>query len=826
MPSTKVFAAVLAALAVPMVNASPCKPKAPTTTDAALPGITTSETITALTSGTVTGTATTESSPATTTEAACSQYTPFEEQPAECGKTGTAPNCADKIIGTPSTCVDWKECGNTCGKTLGCKSFSVQGSTCTLYETLIEDLGFTPGLGSSRFYDLELCFTCAEESSATSGTETATGTQTTETGIETATGTQTTETAAGTQTTETDVETATGAQTTATSDTETATGTQTTETSTETGAGTQTTETGIETATGTQTTETSAAANTDTTGTATSTETISESISESGTTTAAATTTTEAACAAYTLKVDAPTTCGKFGKPASNADYDVLGEDIVGNAYANDCAIKCADLRIELDPEARCQSFSFKDGVCKFYSTPVSVLHIEQCSITDGAHFYDFVDCYSCHEDAAPTTTTETAAETGTTSTEVIAESDTTTTAAATTTTEAATTTTEAATTTAGACTAAYTTIASAPIEKCNIEGMPYNGAQSFSDYTVSGPDECAVKCAADERCTTFAYYTGMRRCELFSDEFGALNIAPCNVDTNGMCPENGFFYELNACYAKCDGDASPATTTETSFEALTTTTGAATTTTEAAITSSTEAAATTTEAAVITTTTEMETSTTEAATTTTEAAPVCTNYIPKPDRPSTCGKEGRVACSDSEKLGQTFYAYNADKCGKVCGTTDGCKTFSFKKSTSKCQLYKSALESLQFRPCTTGVKFYDLEKCYTCQSEETPAPPATCARYVPNFASCSQGTHCGTPGSICEEERIPNAGDASCLENCAKSCISFGTECKYFSYKPASNRFSAKCNLYKSGKITKNSRYSTKFYEQPCFKCQGPTST
>ncbi|CAG7563298.1 unnamed protein product [Fusarium equiseti] len=702
MPSTKVFAAVLAALAVPMVNASPCKPKAPTTTDTALPGLTTSETVTALTSGTATGTATTESSPATTTVAACSQYTPFEEQPAECGKTGTAPNCADKIIGTPSTCVDWKECGNTCGKTLGCKSFSVQGSTCTLYDTLIEELGFTPGLGSSRFYDLELCFTCAEESSATSGTETATGTQTTETGIETATGTQTTETAAGTQTTETDIDTATGAQTTATSGTETASGTQTTETTAETGAGIQTT-------------ETSAAANTDTTETTTSTETISESISESGTTTAAATTTTEAACAAYTLKVDAPTTCGKFGKPASNVDYDILGEDIVGNAYANDCAIKCADLRIELDPEARCLSFSFKDGVCKFYNTPVSVLHIEQCSITDGAHFYDFSDCYSCHEDAAPTTT-ETAAETGTTSTEVIAESDTTTAAAAT-------------------------------------------------------------------------------------------------------------------------------TTTETSSEALTTTTGAATTTTEAAITSSTEAVATssteaaitssteaadttTTEAATTTTEAAIIATTTEAATTTTEAAPVCTNYIPKPNRPSTCGQEGRVACSDSEKLGPSFYAYNADKCGKVCGTTEGCKTFSFKKSTSKCQLYKSALESLQFRPCTTGVKFYDLEKCYTCQNEETPAPPATCAKYVPNFASCSQGTHCGTPGSICEEERIPNAGDASCLENCAKSCISFGTECKYFSYKPASNRFSAKCDLYKSGKITKNSRYSTKFYEQPCFKCQGPTST
>ena len=708
MPPTKVFAAVLAALAVPMVNASPCKPKAPTTTDAALPGITTSETVTALTSGaltsgTETGTATTATSPATTTEAACSQFTPVEPQPFDCGKTGTAPNCADKIIGTPSTCVDWQECGNTCGKTVGCKSFSIQGNTCTLYETIIEELGFTPGLGSHKFYDLELCFTCAEESSATSVAETATGTQTTET-------------AAGTQTTETDTETATGAQTTATSGTETATGTETTEigidtatgtqttetaagpqttdTTTETGAGIQTTETSAESSAATQTTETSTAANTDTTETATSTETISESISESGTTTAAgATTTTEAAITSST--------------------------------------------------------------------------------------------------EAADTTTTE------------------------------------AATTTTGACTAGYTTIPGAPIEKCNVEGMPNNGADSYETCTVSGPDECAAKCAASEQCATFAYYSGMHHCKLFAEEIASMNVSPCN---DGICEEDGFFYELNACYAKCDGGASPATTTETSSDALTTTTGAATTTTEAAITSSTEvavtssteAATTTTEAAVITTTTaEMETSTTEAATTTTEAAPVCTNYIPKPDRPSSCGKEGRVACSDSEKLGNTFYAYNADKCGKVCGTTEGCKTFSYNRSNSKCQLYKSALESLQFRPCTTGVKFYDLEKCYTCQNEVTPNPPATCSKYVPNFASCGQNTHCGTPGSICEEERIPNAGDASCLENCAKSCISFGDECKYFSYRPASNRFSAKCNLYKSGKITKNYRYSTKFYEKPCFKCQ-----
>ncbi|KAL4728351.1 hypothetical protein ACLX1H_005095 [Fusarium chlamydosporum] len=660
MPSTKVFAAVLAALAVPMVNAGP-----------SLPGVTTSGTVTALTSGTETGTATTETSAATTTVAACSQYTPFEEPPAACGKQGIAPNCDDKIIGTPSTCVDWTECGNTCGMTLGCKSFSVKGRTCTLYNALVEELNWVAndGAESSKFYDLELCFTCAEESSATSGTETATSTETI--------GAQTT----GTETTETASETETGTETSNTI------------------AGTETTETA---------TETSAAPNTDTTETATSTETLSETISESGTTTT-----------------------------------------------------------------------------------------------------------------AAVTTTTETASETGTTSTEVISES--------------ATTTTEAASTTAGSCTAAYTTVASAPTQSCGVEGLA-SGGLLMSSTKADSADDCAAKCAEQAvgvvnprgACNTVGYQPGSGTCSFYyASGIEDLDITTCDP-TNNICMADFQYYDVNVCYAKCDGYVAP-TTTEATTEA-TTSTEAATTTTEAATTTeattSTEAtttteAPTTTEAA--TTTTEMETSTTEeaVATTTTEAAPVCTNYVPKPNRPSTCGKQGRVECDASQKLGSSVWTSNADKCGKVCGSTEGCKTFSFKSSTSKCQLYKSALDSLNFVPCSTGVKFYDLEKCYTCQEEVTPAPPATCSKYVADFGSCDSNTHCGTPGSICEEQRISNAGDASCLENCAKSCINHGSECLYFSFKPAERFAAAKCNLYKSGKITKSRYSSTKFYQQPCFKCQ-----
>ncbi|KPA44700.1 hypothetical protein FLAG1_02437 [Fusarium langsethiae] len=546
MPSTKVFTAFLAALAMGTANAGNCKPKPVTTTDVALPGVTTSGTVTAITSGIETGTATTETSAATTTEAACSKYTPYELQPADCGKKGIAPNCADKVIGTPSTCVDWTECGNTCGKTLGCKSFSVKGRTCTLYKTVVDELGWTAseGAGSSEFYDLELCFTCAEESSATSGTETAAGTQTTET----ATGVQTTETAAGAQTTET-------------------------------AAGTETTET----AAGTQTTET-----------------------------------------------------------------------------------------------------------------------------------------------AAGTETTETAAGTQTT--------------------DAAVTTTEAASTTADSCTAAYTTVDSAPTESCAVQGR--SDASPVAMYRdAENADECAAKCAdyvseenADEVCNSFSYQDDSSSCELYAASVYDLNVDDSECEEGSICQADSSFYDLNACYA------------------------------------------------------------------------------------NTCGKQGKVSCRSSQKLGQPVWAANADKCGKICGTTEGCKTFSFTYNGSKCQLYSAALDQLTFTPCNTGVKFYDLETCYTCQNEVT--PPATCSKYVADFGSCGSNTHCGTRGSICEEVLIPNVGDASCLENCAKSCINFGAECVYFSYKPATPWGNAKCKLYKSGKIIKNKNSIIKFYQQPCFKCQTPRAS
>ncbi|KAL5600406.1 hypothetical protein FOVSG1_008218 [Fusarium oxysporum f. sp. vasinfectum] len=888
MPSSKVFAAILAALA--MADASPCKPKPVTTSGSTAAVVTTSGSTDILSS-----TATTETAATTTTGAACSHYTPYTDiVPADCGKTGVAPSCADKVIGSPITVTDYAQCGNTCGMTVGCKSFSIKGSSCTLYKAPVSSLGyvFNEGSDASHFYDLDLCFGCGE-GTTTSGTETITGSQTTGTEAETsATGsaTETTGTASAGTTTATGSETetsATGSETgtttateseTETSGTAHATGTTDTETSA-TGSQTETT-----TAPG-ATTETSA------------TETLT---ANTDTTTAAATTTTSAGCTAYTPVANPPSTnCAVRGAPSGlSAFFNNLAG--LGNSNTADCARSCGVYHDTTKPNDKCVSFALDaSNTCYLYKVPISSLNVGEGSPV--LEFYDFEACYSCDEGGATTTaagadttttetgsetgtttteagadttTTETGSETGTTTTEAGADttttetgsetgtttteagagstttteagSDTTTTAAGvdTTTTEAgsdtttttaagvdttATTTTEAASTTTDSVCTGYTPVPNPPSASCAVKGKSYK--TYISTDTGSSADVCASKCSEVSGCKSFAYKASSSTCTFYTQTVSELQINSC------ASAEESEFYEFEICYAGCGQAtttteaAGSTTTTEAGVETTATTTTEAgegsTTTTEAAVASTTtteagEASTTTTEAPT-TTTTEAQ-STTEAPTTTT-AAPVCTNYVPLPNAPSTCGKQGKVSCRSTQKLGQATSVTDVNACGKLCGTTLTCKTFSytpkFRSAGGYCQLYSAPLSQLSFTPCNTGVKFYDLDTCYTCSNTPTPTPPATCSKYVPAFEKCAKDTHCGTSGEICQEEKINVAGDASCLENCAKSCIDYGKDCKYFSYQPAFYNSAAKCKLYKSGKITKKSTSWVKFYEQDCFKCQ-----
>ncbi|KAF5618544.1 hypothetical protein F52700_12064 [Fusarium sp. NRRL 52700] len=896
MPSSKVFAAILAALAV--ADASPCKPKPVTTSGSTAAVVTTSGSTNILSS-----TATTETAATTTTGAACSHYTPYTEiVPADCGMTGVAPNCADKVIGSPITVADYAECGNTCGMTVGCKSFSIKGSSCTLYNAPVSSLGYTFNEGSdaSHFYDLDLCFGCGE-GTTTSGTETATASQTTGTETETsATGSATETTGTGSA----------GTTTATNSETETlATGS---ETGTTTATDSETETSGTAHATGTTDTETSATGSqTETTtapGATTETSATETLTANTDTTTAAATTTTSAGCTAYTQVANPPyINCNVRGSASGGGASSQLAS-YSNTASANDCALKCANYHDAANPNDKCLSFSL-DGsnTCRVYNVAVSNLGIDRSGLPQW-EFNELDACYSCDEGGATTTTTagvdttattetgsetgttteaagstttteagsgttttaagvdtttaETGSETGTTTTEAGAGTTTTTAAGvdttATTTTEAGveSSTTEAASTTTDSVCTGYTPVPNPPVANCAVKGK--SNEDSLGNNPGYSADDCAAKCSQVSGCKSFAYKASSNTCTFWGLTVSQLQINSC------ASAEESEFYDFEICYAGCAqatttteaGVETTATTTTEAGEGSTTTTEAAvastttteageasTTTTEAGAASTTtteagEASTTTTEAGVAPTTTTEAASTTEApTTTTTEAqstteaptttteAPVCTNYIPLPNAPSTCGKQGKVSCRSTQKLGQATSVTDVNACGKLCGTTLTCKTFSytpkFRSTGGYCQLYSAPLSQLSFTPCNTGVKFYDLDTCYTCSNTPTPTPPATCSKYVPAFEKCAKDTHCGTSGEICQEEKINVVGDASCLENCAKSCIDYGKDCKYFSYQAAFSNSAAKCTLYKSGKITKKSTSWVKFYEQDCFKCQ-----
>ncbi|KAH7251568.1 hypothetical protein BKA59DRAFT_394657 [Fusarium tricinctum] len=779
MPSTKVFAAVLAALAMPMVNAGPCKPVKPVTTSGSTDAIITTTGLT--TGGTEAATGTTEIVATTTAAAACTHFTPLVPQPADCGKKGFASNDEGKTIGLPIIAETSADCGNKCGMTVGCKSFSHIATTCSLFKVPVSELGFVESQQSmtALFYDLENCFGCGDEpgaTSATSAAETGTGSETATSAVNTATSgvetaTSGAETAtSGDNTATSGVETATAGIETATSGAETATsGSETATSGAETAtSGTETATSGTETAATGSPTETSATsgAQADTT-TATAAGTTDTAV----TTTAAATTTTDAACTAYTLVPNAPATnCAKKGKAITP---QIIQTETVEDLDA--CSLKCGNYVNDLLPSVVCRSFSFKASTnsCTLYKVKISDMNVVSCSITDEQDFYDFDVCYSCQEGGASTT------EAATTTAQSAATTETagTTTTATTTSVDAGVSTTTAGTTTAAESTGT-TTAAESTGTTTAVESTGTTTAAESTGTTTAAESTGTTTAAESTGTTTAAESVGTTTT---AEAAGTTTTADAGVSTT----------------------AAETTTAQSTTEGITTTTEGITTTTEAA--------------------------TTTAEPTTTTAAPVCTNYIIKPNAPSSCGKQGKVSCRSNQKLGQPSTSESSAACGKTCGNTDGCKAFSWTyklRSQSTCQLYSAPLSELSFTPCNTGTKFYDLDTCFTCSNTPTPNPPtpnppATCSKYVPTFETCSKDTHCGTRGEICNETRIYTTVDNSCLENCAKSCIQYGAECKYFSYKAADMFGAAKCKLYKAGKITYKSYSSTKFYEQKCFKCK-----
>ncbi|KAF5543608.1 hypothetical protein FMEXI_6935 [Fusarium mexicanum] len=799
------------------------------------------------TSATETLTANTDTTTAaatTTTSAGCTAYTQVANPPYyNCNVRGSASGASSFIASYDNTastndcalkCANYHDAANPNDK---CLSFGLDGSnTCYVYNVHVSGLGINrSGIPSWNFNDLDACYSCDEGGATT--TTAGVDTTTTETGSETGT---TTEAAGSTTTTEAGSDTTTTTAAVESSTTEAAT----TTTSTGCTAYTQVAN--------------PPAANCAVRGAPQGLSAFFNNLEGIGNSNVED---CARRCGVYhddtkpndkcvSFGLDESNTCYLYKVPVSSLNVDATSTPVL-EFYDFEACYSCDESGVTTTAESGTTTTEAGSGTTTTAAgidTTTTETGSETGTTTEGG--------------AGSTTTTEAGSDTTTTAASV----DTTTTEAGTTTTEAgsSTTTTEAgvesstteaaSTTTDSVCTG-YTPVPNPPAANCAVKGK--SNKDSLGDASGYSANECATKCSETMYCKSFAYKASTNTCTFWGLTVSQLQINSC------ASAEESEFYDFEICYAGCGqatttteavgstttteaGVETTATTTTEAGEGSTTTTEAAvasTTTTEAAegSTTTTEAGAastTTTEAGVASTTTTEAASTTEApTTTTTEAqstteaptttteAPVCTNYIPLPNAPSTCGKQGKVSCRSTQKLGQATSVTDVNACGKLCGTTLTCKTFSytpkFRSTGGYCQLYSSPLAQLSFTPCNTGVKFYDLDTCYTCSNTPTPTPPATCSKYVPAFEKCAKDTHCGTSGEICQEVKINVAGDASCLENCAKSCIDYGKDCKYFSYQSAFGNSAAKCTLYKSGKITQKSSSWVKFYEQDCFKCQ-----
>ncbi|KAJ4328419.1 hypothetical protein N0V84_001103 [Fusarium piperis] len=488
MPSAKVFTAVLAALAVPLVSASPCRPKVTTSltasstesassTETANTGSTGKGTDTTATSTTASETGSTtisvsttetqssetessstvSASASTTSSGACTYYTPLEPAPEDCGNLGFAEDADGKIIPSDNTASTVKDCGNLCGKTIGCFSFSfndyaVDTTPCTLYTVPRTDLGFSSddSAGSQKFYDLYNCFGCGHETaSSTTGssstesasqsttetvstTATATATSSTETvssstetvsSTETASASSSTETASSstesasssTESASSSTESASSSTESASSSTETASSTESASSSTESASSsteTVSSSTGTTTASTESTTGTTTASSTEST-TASSTESTTASSTESSTisttfssstiastsTTAAPSTTTSEACTYYTPISPAPQGCGSHGTIDPGCSKHWLGVDFSADSEAK-CGTECL-------AKKGCKSYSYDTytNMCQLYDVPLNELKFKPCNYVT-PKYYDIEKCYGCApEPPTPTTT-------------------------------------------------------------------------------------------------------------------------------------------------------------------------------------------------------------------------------------------------------------------------------------------------------------------------------------------------------------------------------------------------------------------------------------
>ncbi|KAM0424220.1 hypothetical protein ACHAPT_010592 [Fusarium lateritium] len=544
MPSAKVFTAVLAALAVPLAGASPCRPKSTTsivastetasssttgkatdTTATSTNSVATSSTtgISVSVSTTETQSSSTESqssntetqpsssetqssstisaSASTTSSGACTYYTPLEPAPEDCGNNGFADSTEGVTIIGDNTAYTVKDCGNLCGKTLGCVSFSfndyaIDSSPCTLYTVPREQLGFygDDSEGSQKFYDLLNCFGCGHEtaSSTTASSSTESASQSSSETVSSSTETA----SSSTVTVSSSTETASSSTVTASSSTETAS----------------------------SSTETASS----------STQTASSSTESASSSTETASSSTESASSSTVTASSSTETASSSTESASSSTASSSTE--TASSSTETASSSTATVSSSTETASSSTETASSSTVTSASTTASSTASTETTTASSTA------------STASSTVSTASSTMTTTFSSSTIASTSTTATAS---------------TTTSEAC-VAYTPITPAPAG-CGAYGtVPVSCENHWIGLAFEAEDDvtCGKECLAKDGCKSYSYDSFTTLCQLYDASLSDLEFKPCNYQT----PK---YWDIEKCYA-----CAP--------EAPTTTTSASTTTSEA----------------------------------------------------------------------------------------------------------------------------------------------------------------------------------------------------------------------------------------------------
>ncbi|KAH8737616.1 hypothetical protein BGZ61DRAFT_471036 [Ilyonectria robusta] len=476
---------------------------------------------------------------------------------------------------------------------------------------------------------------------------------------------------------------------------------------------------------------------------------------------------------------------------------------------------------------------------------------------------------------AESTTTTTTTTESTTTTTEATTTESTTTTTEATTTestttttesttTESTTTTTESTTTTSSTTSTtttaaptcdAYKLVPSPPSgAKCGFEGVVNTGKSPIATASKQNKSDCAKLCVDTVGCESFSYNSKSHTCSLFDCSVAAV------AHSKSECGEH--FYD-KTCFGCSTTTTTTTSTTTTSSTTSTTTTAAPTCDAyqmapsppssakcgfEGGVKSGKHAIATATkqkqsdcakfcadntncQSFSYNSKTDICSLFDSSVTAVAYAKSSCGDYFydnacyvcqstttpPAVCQPKTTGLSGAVCGREGTKKNSVNYidmksANTRAQCAQFCFNNAACDSWAYRSIGSVCTLYDRGVSSASSSNGGCGVEWYDRE-CYSCPTTTT-TPPATCSSYS-LISKPSSNQICNKKGEICRETFL-SFGDATSDATCAKSCNQT-QGCKLFSRAKKNGVY--KCSMYSAYDFTA-SIYGVAFSQPDCYEC------